>query len=87
MRIKATDPEASSIAMVRVDGKRVLMPFEFDTEEGWCDAYVPKTFGGVQYNSKAASTGNKFDSPPDFRYEMIRLHGKVEVLFESKTNE
>lgn len=59
--------------------RRVDQPFELDTDEGWVDAYVPKTFGGVQY--EAGGGVKDINETPNWNYELVRLKGQIKVEF------
>lgn len=65
--------------------RRVDQPFELDTEEGWVDAYVPKTFGGVQY--QAGGEVKDLNEAPNWNYELVRMHGQIKVEFWGEEDE
>lgn len=85
MRIRASTKMAETVEAVFVNGKQVKMPFEFDTEEGWCDAYIPKIFDDVQFvsdNTTVKELTNNNEGK--FEFELIRLTGNVSVVFKNK---
>ncbi len=81
MHCIANSVQADRVESVFIDGKRVKMPFEFDTEEGWCDAYVPKLFGGVQYVAGEDIDMNE-QATEAFKLELVRFKGQVTVHFK-----
>jgi hypothetical protein len=78
MHLKATDEEASNVEAVFVNKKRVLNPFEFDTEEGWVDSWEPKVENIDMDMKEAVDMG-------EIEWTLHRLTGKVEVFFEEGT--
>jgi len=84
MRLKATDPEAKNVAAVKVDGKLVKLPLEVDTDEGWCEAYVPLPSTQVE---EIENPDPDEDSPletGDVQWKIVKLTGKVEVFWSWK---
>lgn len=41
MRLKATQPEATHVSAILLDGKAIPMAHEADEEEGWVKSYIP----------------------------------------------
>ena len=87
MKIKSEDPVAAEIVAVMVDGKRVPMAVELDTEEGWVDVMVPKVdeSTATQINKVSMPHALKKDgtikAPAEsVEWEKKRIHGSVEVI-------
>jgi hypothetical protein len=76
MHLKATDKEAVNVEAVFVNGKRVLNPFEFDTDESWVDSWEPRVIDNVNMNMKEAVDMGEVD------WKIHRLTGKVEVFLK-----
>lgn len=85
MHIIANTLQGERVKAVYINGKKVLMPFELDTDEGWVDAYVPKLFGGVQY--VAGEEVENMNYEPTFEHELVRLEGTVVVEFKEDNDE
>lgn len=82
MRLKATDPEAANVAVVKVDGKIVKFPIELDTDEGWCLANMPLPPPVVEeIQNPDPEDDNPLDAG-DARWVQVKLTGKVEVIFD-----
>jgi len=75
MRIKATDSKAAKIQAVFVNNKRVVMPVELDTEQGWVDVLVPELPLAID-----SSPGDE-KADGEFSYKTIRLRGEVKVIW------
>ena len=75
MKLSISDEKAKDVAIVKVDGKVVQMPIEFDTEAGWVDCYVPNVKSDLDvFEPKVA-----VESLEDLEFKVVRLTGKVEV--------
>lgn len=79
--MKLTQEELrDSNVIVKVDGKRVLLPVEVDTDAGYCDMQVPKIIDEVK--NEAGGLANEGEGV--FEYVTRRLTGHIEVLKRGK---
>lgn len=92
MHLKTSDPKAAEINHILLDGKRVVMVVELDTDEGWVDIILPKIdenkaelieAGGADKVSDRYFDKEGQEKVPagSVEWETKRLFGKVEVDF------
>lgn len=92
MRIRAWTKEATNVEAVFVDDKHVKMPFEFDTEEGWCDAYILQIRGkgtsySVEQTQEEVIKNQQALDLSNFGYDLVRLKGTIRVIYVSEEND
>ena len=100
MRLKITDADAASIALVLLDNKVVPYPLEFDTEEGWVEAMTPrlkeepKKIDSEDSDLYSNLPGYDTDedpmadeNAPKFDWEVVRIEGPVKVIFKQEEEE
>ena len=81
MHLKSEDPKAADIHVVILDGRRVTMAVEFDTDEGWVDVLLPKTDPVKEKLIEAGKKTTEEIPTPSLEWETVRRFGKVEVIF------
>jgi hypothetical protein len=74
MRLSVNDPQATKVAAVFLNGKRIAMPVGFDTDEGWVEMAIPQ----VPSMAQEGSVGDNSE-PGEFEYKIVRLSGQVVV--------
>jgi hypothetical protein len=84
MKLTMKDEESKKVKAVLVDGKRVVMPIAFDTDEGWVDVLVPN----IQ-KEQSIRAGSQVDienaGTTELDWQNQRIQGKIEVLWYENT--
>lgn len=83
MRFKAEDEVAKKVQAVFINNKRVAMPVELDTDQGWVDVLVPvvpQSSVDIRDRSVAAKVEDTSE-PANFEYKRVRLNGSVHVVW------